>query len=330
MKFSSSEILPIAVSTGFRAEMVEKGLHLLNLLNALNSHPFLKRKWVLKGGTALNMFVFDLPRLSVDIDLNYIGKFGREEMLTDRPKIEKAAQAVFSREGFTIKRVPEEHAGGKWRLSYQGFTRQPGNLEVDLSNLEVDLNFMFRQPLWDIHPADSHPLGDFQAKSIPVLDLHELAAGKLAALLARGQARDLFDCHRILNMVNLERDRLRIAFVVYGGMNRKDWRTVSIEDLDFDAAELTRQLIPTLHVRTIQEQGSPTEYGAQLVAECKKALSVVLPLTDSERKILDLLLEKGKIDSTILTADTALQERIQGQPILEWKALNIRLYQGPT
>lgn len=323
MKFSSSEILPAAESTGFRAEMVEKVLHLLNLLNALNSHPFLKRKWALKGGTALNMFVLDLPRLSVDIDLNYIGALGREEMLTERPKIEQAAQAVFSREGFIIKKVPDEHAGGKWRLRYQGFTGQSGNLEVDL-------NFMFRQPLWDIHPADSHPLGNFQAKSIPVLDLHELASGKLAALLARGQARDLFDCHRILNIDDLERDRLRIAFVVYGGMNRKDWRTVSIEDLYFDAAELTRQLIPTLHVRAVQEQGSPAKYGAQLVTECKKALSIVLPLTDSEREFLDLLLDKGEIDSTILTADTALQERIQGQPLLEWKALNVQRHKGLT
>jgi len=321
VKFSSSEILPAAESTGFKAEMVEKVLHLLNLLNALNSHPFLKEKWVLKGGTALNMFVLDLLRLSVDIDLNYIGAPGREEMLRDRPKTEQAAQAVFSREGFTIKRVPDEHAGGKWRLSYQSFTGQSGNLEVDL-------NFMFRQPLWDIRAADSHPLGDFQAKSIPVLDLHELAAGKLAALLARGQARDLFDCHRILNMDDLERDRLRIAFVVYGGMNRKDWRTVSIEDVDFDAAELARQLIPTLHVRANKEQGSPAEYGAQLVEECRKALSVVLPFTDAEREFLDLLLEKGEIDSTILTADTALQQRIQSQPLLEWKALNVRRHKG--
>lgn len=124
MKFSSSEILPAAESTGFKAEMVEKVLHLLNLLNALNSHPFLKEKWVLKGGTALNMFVLDLLRLSVDIDLNYIGAPGREEMLRDRPKTEQAAQAVFSREGFTIKRVPDEHAGGKWRLSYKSFTGQ--------------------------------------------------------------------------------------------------------------------------------------------------------------------------------------------------------------
>jgi len=321
VKFSSSEILPAAESTGFKAEMVEKVLHLLNLLNALNSHPFLKGRWALKGGTALNMFVLDLPRLSVDIDLNYIGAPGREEMLTDRPKIEQAVQAVFSREGFTIKRVPDEHAGGKWRLSYHSFTGRSGNLEVDF-------NFMFRQPLGDIRPADSHPLGDFQAKSIPVLDLHELAAGKLAALLARGQARDLFDCHRILNMDDLERDRLRIAFVVYGGMNRKDWRTVSIEDVDFDPAELTRLLIPTLDTRAIQEQGSPAEFGARLVRECREGLSMVLPFNDAEREFLDLLLDKGEIDSTILTADTALQKRIQGQPLLEWKALNVRKHRG--
>ena len=321
MKFSSSEIMPVAESTGFRAEMVEKVLHLLNLLGALNSHPFLKGKWVLKGGTALNMFMLDLPRLSVDIDLNYIGKLDREEMLMDRPKLEQAAQAVFSREGLTTKRVPDEHAGGKWRLSYQSFTGQSGNLEVDL-------NFMFRQPLWDIQLADSQPFGDFQAKSIPVLDLHELAAGKLAALLARGQARDLFDCHRILNMDYLERDRLRIAFVVYGGMNRKDWRTVSIEDVDFNPAELTRLLTPTLDARAIQEQGSPAEFGACLVRECREGLSMVLPFNDAERQFLDLLLDRGEIDSTILTADETLQKCIQQQPLLEWKALNVRQYKG--
>ena len=83
--FSSEEVLPIAESTGFRAEMIEKVLHLLNLLDKLNHHPMLKGKWVLKGGTALNLFMFDLPRLSVDIDLNtamlrqYSGIGGSEE-----------------------------------------------------------------------------------------------------------------------------------------------------------------------------------------------------------------------------------------------------------
>ena len=321
VKFSSSEVSPVVGATGFKAEMVEKVLHLLNLLNLLNSHPFLKGKWVLKGGTALNMFMLAIPRLSVDIDLNYIGALDREEMLAERPRIEQAAQAVFSREGFTTKRVPNEHAGGKWRLSYQSFTGQSGNLEVDI-------NFMFRQPLWDIQPADSHPLGDFQARNIPVLDIHELAAGKLAALMARGQARDLFDCHRILSMDDLEKDRLRIAFVTYGGMNRKDWRTVAIEDVDFDAAELTRLLVPTLHVRESKEQVSPAEYGARLVRECREGLSAVLPFTDAERAFLDRLLDRGVIDPTLLTADASLQRRIQGQPLLQWKALNVRRHKG--
>ena len=109
---------PLARPDGFDEGMVEKVLHLVHLLNGLNSHPALRGKWVLKGGTALNLFVLRHPRLSVDIDLNYIGALAREDMLADRPKIEPAAHAVFSREGFAVRRVPSEHAGGKWRLSY--------------------------------------------------------------------------------------------------------------------------------------------------------------------------------------------------------------------
>lgn len=48
----------------------------------------------------------------------------------------------------------------------------------------------------------------------------------------------------------------------------------------------------------------------------------------SERAFLDLLLDKGEIDSTILTADSSLQQRIQKQPLLEWKAVNVRKHKG--
>ena len=321
MRFSATEILSIASPDGFDEVVVEKALHLVHLLNVLDSHPALRGKWVLKGGTALNLFVLRHPRLSVDIDLNYIGALEREEMLVDRPKIEQAAQAVFSREGFTVRRVPSEHAGGKWRLSYTSFTGQP-------ANLEVDFNFMYRLPLWETRYADSHPLGDFRATRIPVLDLHELVAGKLSALFSRRQPRDLFDCHCILDTDYLQRARLRIAFVVYGGMNRKDWRTVSVDDVNFDSAELARQLGPTLRARQSLGQEAAAEYGARLVAECRTALSIVLPVTDGERAFLDLLLDRGEIDASLLTSDVALQERIQAQPLLEWKAHNVRRHKG--
>ena len=321
MRFSASEILPVARANGFNAEVVEKVFCLMHLLNALNTHPSLKGRWVLKGGTALNLFVLRHPRLSVDIDLNYIGALEREEMLEERPRIEQAAQAVFSREGFTVRRTPSEHAGGKWRLSYPSYTGQSGSLEVDL-------NFMFRQPLWEIYLADSHPLGDYQAKDVPLLDLHELAAGKLSALFSRKQARDLFDCHRILDTDTLQRERLRIAFVVYGAMNRKDWRTISVEDVAYDESELARLLAPTLRARQSREQASLAEYGMQLLGETRRSLSALLPFTDAERAFLDLLLDKGEIDATILTSDASLQERIQVQPLLEWKALNVRGHKG--
>jgi len=321
MRLSAEKLAAEAESTGFRPDVLEKVAHLLGLLDTLQSHPFLKGKLALKGGTALNLFVFDVPRLSVDIDLNYMGAESRDAMLEERPKIEQAVQAVFKREGFTVRRMPEAPSGGKWRLRYQSASGQSGNLEVDI-------NFMYRVPLWPVTTMDSHPLGTWRATGIPVMNTHELAAGKFAALLSRGQARDLFDSHRILHMDALDHERLRIAFVVYGAMNRKDWRTVSVETMEFDAAKLTSQLVPTLRLGVIQETGEGGNYGKRPLEECRRALSAVLPFTDAEREFLDLLLERGQIDSTILTADATLQNRIQQQPLLEWKALNVRKHRG--
>ena len=323
MRISSEKISAEARKTGFRPDVLEKAAQLLGLLNALDSHPFLKGKLALKGGTALNLFIFDVPRLSVDIDLNYIGPEDKDGILTVRPKIEQALGAVFSREGFNIRQMPDEHAGGKWLLQYQSSSGQ-------LSNLEVDINFMFRIPLWPVVKIDSKLLGAWQAKDIPIVDTHELAAGKLSALLSRRQARDLFDCHQIMYKANLERNKLRIAFVVYGAMNRKDWRTVSPENINFDTDELIRQLFPTLSHDSGKEQKDFAKYGKKLVDECKRALSVILPFTKPEDDFLNLLLDKGQIAPELLTDDTSLQDRIRMHPMINWKAINVRQHKGFT
>lgn len=143
MNISQEKLLTEAQNSGFRPDTLEKVALLLGLLNSIRSHPYLKDKLALKGGTALNLFFFNAPRLSVDIDLNYVGATGRSEMLSERPKIEQALQAVFFREGFTVRRKPEEHAGGKWSLRYERTPESTGNLEVDL-------NYMFRIPLWPL------------------------------------------------------------------------------------------------------------------------------------------------------------------------------------
>ena len=122
-----------AEATGFRSEALEKVLRLLELLEGFRSHPFLKSRVALKGGTALNLFVFEVPRLSVDIDLNYTGATDRDVMLAERPKVEQAIEAVCGRLGIQIKRVPAEHAGGKWRLAYTSVSGRSGTLEIDVN-----------------------------------------------------------------------------------------------------------------------------------------------------------------------------------------------------
>ena len=321
MRLSRELLQREAMATGFRVEILEKVAQLLDLLSGFDHHPYLKGRFALKGGTALNLFVFDVPRLSVDIDLNYVGAQSRDAMLDERPRIEEAVQAVFRREDFAVRRMPDEHAGGKWSLHYSSAAGQN-------ARLDVDVNFMYRVPLWPITVMDSRLLGSWRATDIPVVDLHELVAGKLAALLARRKARDLFDSRLIFSVDGLDFERLRIAFVVYGAMSRKDWRTVSVADVDVDVAELMNQLVPSLHIGAIEGPDEAAAFGETLVEECRRGLSAVLPFNDAERAFLDLLLEKGEIDATILTSDRPLQERIRAQPLLAWKALNVRWHKG--
>jgi len=317
MNLTPQDMSREVTSTGFGGEALEKVFRLIALLDALNSHPFLKKRIALKGGTALNLFYFDVPRLSVDIDLNYIGAADRETMLAERPKLEQAVQAVCSREGLTVKRMPSEHAGGKWRLTYAASTGGSGNLELDV-------NFMLRTPLWSPRIAHCFPVGSFKAAPVTVLDPHELAAGKLAALLARSANRDIFDAHRLLVAPDLDHARLRLGFVVYGGMNRKDWRTVSLEDVKGDPADAPRDLVPMLRADLAPSRGDIKRWLDQLVAECRARLSIVLPLQAHELEFLERLNGAGDIVPEIVTDDPAMQAILRDQPGLKWKALNVK------
>ena len=311
----------ISESTGFREEILEKVIHLLNILDVLNAHPYLKGKLVLKGGTALNLFIFNIPRLSVDIDLNYVGSQDRESMLEDRPKIEQAMQNVFSRAGFTTRRIPTEHAGGKWILNYQSHYRQTGVLEVDL-------NFMLRQPLSEVHTINSHQLGDHKASNIPVLDIHELAAGKLVALLDRNASRDLYDAHALLGSGKLNSRTLRPVFVAYVGMNRNEFREVTPDVVNFETRDLENQLVPVLSTAEVQKIEDMAEWAEDLSSTCREKLDIVLPFSGDEMEFLNALQDHGEIRPELLTDDTDLQAKIFNHPMLKWKAINVKKHKS--
>jgi len=321
MNLSLQDLQAEAAATGFSPDTLDKVIRLIDLLNAIRSHPFLKDRMVLKGGTALNLFVFNLPRLSVDIDLNYVGSADRKVMLAEREKVEQAIIAVCGRAGFTLRRMPHAHAGGKWRLGYS-------NALDRNANLEIDVIFTLRVPLWPIQIRDSYTVGSHRARNIPVLDVHELAAGKLSALFTRQASRDLFDVHALLGRNDLDRDKLRLGFIVYGACSRRDWRTVSAEDIGYNPKELQRQLVPVLS-RDVVPTGEDTHrWIEQLVHECRERVGLVLPFEDREREFLLRVNEQGEIAPELLTGDDELAARIRQHPQLQWKVKHVREHRG--
>jgi len=126
----------------------------------------------------------------------------------------------------------------------------------------------------------------------------------------------------------LDRARLRLGFVVYGGINRRDWREVSLDDVRADPKEVDRQLIPMLRSGTIPTRDQIAEWSAQLVADCRELLSIVLPLEPEERDFLDRLNDRGEIAPERLTDEARLQDLLRTHPGLRWKALNVRKHQG--
>ena len=104
----------------FEPRTVDKVERLLDLLDEMERHPALKGKLTLHGGTAINLFMLDVPRLSVDIDVSYIGSISREDMLADKPHIEEGIEAVARALGYAVEAHPGGHAGRTFLLRYRG------------------------------------------------------------------------------------------------------------------------------------------------------------------------------------------------------------------
>jgi hypothetical protein len=109
-------------------------------------------------------------------------------------------------------------------------------------------------------------------------------------------------------------------------MNIEDWRKVSIRHVAFDPEELKRNLIPVLRSEAVAMLEDGREWSERLVQETQKSLARVLPLTDGEHEFLEALLERAEIHPEHLTIDPAMIETIDRQPMLHWKATNVKQF----
>lgn len=312
MRLSRESLEEASGRLGFQVAALEKVVRLVGFLQAFSEHPTLKEALALKGGTALNLFVFDLPRLSVDIDLNYVGEQDLAAMQAARPGIEADIALIARRLQLRVQAPKFGHALTSWTLGYT-------NVLGSQDSLKVEVNYLYRVPLFDLVRRDSHPSLPLQATNVLTVSDYELAAGKLTALIARRASRDLWDAHLLLTTREWNIIQLRQAFVLYGAMNIEDWRKIGIEDIDKASERIAADVLPLLRLPAAEG----LEAG-RLLAETKKALGVVLPLNDSEQAFLESLLGGGEITPELLGIEGPLAERARLHPALRWKALNVQ------
>jgi predicted nucleotidyltransferase component of viral defense system len=172
--------------------------------------PFIAEEdsFALKGGTAINLFLRDMPRLSVDIDLTYVPVEPRPESLAE---IEAALMRIAARirAGIPNAQVTEGRPGDEKTLT-KLFPRSDG-VQIEIEVTPVMRGCIDEPEQRTVSPAVEETFGFAE---MPVLPFADLYGGKLVAALDRQHPRDLFDVRELLANEGID-DKLRRAFVVY-------------------------------------------------------------------------------------------------------------------
>lgn len=309
MRPDAARIRQLAGERGFGEATTEKALCLLDILGELGRHPYLRPRLVLKGGTALNLFYWDAPRLSVDLDLNYVGSPARDQMQAERPRVLSALQTIATAGGYRVQRGTPHHAAETWHFWYRSALGP-------LDHVAADLNFLMRVCLF---PRQARACVLDPTLTFEVLALEELMAGKLVALLDRTAARDLFDAYRfVLASPPYDETRLRRAFVFFAaaGLPRPLWEYDLSRLCRITQARLQRELWPVLTYGEGPGAAAMAEAVAPLLAR-------LLALQPEERAFCESVLAGSPALEQLFPADETLAQQAAAHPALLWKVQNI-------
>lgn len=258
------------------------------------------RTFALKGGTAINLFHRDMPRLSVDIDLTYLAINDRDTALTEI----RAGLALIDEEiRRTIPRVRVQF-GGKDALKLL--------VASPTASIKVEPSPIMRGSLF---PPVEHDLCQSAQDEYELfvraqrLATEDLYAGKLCATLDRQHPRDLFDIKQLHDAGGIS-EGIRQAFVAYVAAHRRPMAELiapnakSIEQLFIHHfAGMTNQEVELDELETVR---------ARLFAWTRDAL------TDEERKFL-LSVKRGEPEWDLMPF-----EDLDRWPPIQWKLLNVK------
>lgn len=163
--------------------------------------------FALKGGTAINLFVRDLPRLSVDIDLTYLPVKERGESLEE---ISAGLRRISDRLKIADKRIRIGETADNGGFVRKLVVRDPTAM-VKIEVTPVLRGCVYAPELRHVSPSVEEAFGFAEARVVSFADLY---GGKLVAALDRQHPRDLFDVRDLLAYEGFT-DEVRIAFLIY-------------------------------------------------------------------------------------------------------------------
>lgn len=177
------------------------------LLTQVAPFVFVDGMFALKGGTAINLFLRDMPRLSVDLDLVFPNhSLPRDQALERINGAMRQAAERLGKRGFQTHAIAAADAGETKLLVRRG------GIEV-----KIEVNFVMRGTIRQVRTVGLTPtardvlMADLE---IPVVSLEDVYGGKLVAALDRQHPRDLFDVMQLFAHEGIT-PGIRRAFVVY-------------------------------------------------------------------------------------------------------------------
>jgi len=172
--------------------------------------PFVaaEKEFALKGGTAINLFVRNMPRLSVDIDLTYLPIAPRPESLAAIDAAMKRIAAAI-RNGMRGVRVTEVMNAREQIVTKLTVQRPDAQIKIEVT--PVLRGCVFAPEIRGVSAGVEDAYGFTEIQVVSFADLY---AGKIMAALDRQHPRDLFDIRDLLANEGIT-DDLRRAFIVY-------------------------------------------------------------------------------------------------------------------
>lgn len=310
MNYSKQYINEIAQKSGFLANNTEKVIRLLDVLKFIDQElNRISHQLILKGGTAINLIYTNLTRLSVDIDLDYVGSLEKEQTLKDRERILESLDNYMLKEGYIVSSKSRGSAILASRT--YAYINAYGNRD----NIKVEINFIDR-----IHilPIVNRKINYFDKEVMTKAPLEEeLFAMKICALIDRSKPRDLYDTFRLKNdFLNLEKDKLRKLTVFYlsldGIFELNENSFKGIEAVSQDS--IKKELLPVLKKNE--------KFNLEAIKqEVINFLQDLLVLTSDETKYLEEF-SKGTFNPSLLF-DVCSAERAAKHPMAKWRINNI-------